>query len=258
MRGVVPGAQPGHAELSGPCLAWARTSWLQGTAAAPAETGGETGGGSLQLPAAKRGFGLLLPPWDGACLALRVQGVKPAVLARLPGLARVGPGGPGALLRQRLLNQLNQNGPILCLGVQTRRGPSGGALAPCFSGAAPSLCRGGTQLVTLLRAPARQGFSPRSRCHRGLRQGPRPFQSRFRWRRLQQLLAAQGQAGDIPVPPCCALQSLAPTPTKGVLLSLLSLLVVLLCPSWAGSSSVTCLRVTRSVSLPQLSPSFGA
>lgn len=47
-----------------------------------------------------------------------------------------------------------------------------------------------------------------------------------------------------------SLSLLAPTLTAGVLLSLLSLL---LCLSWAGSSSVPCLRVTCSISSAQLS-----
>lgn len=47
-----------------------------------------------------------------------------------------------------------------------------------------------------------------------------------------------------------SLSLLAPTLTAGVLLSLLSLL---LCLSWAGSSSVPCVRVTCSISSAQLS-----
>lgn len=51
----------------------------------------------------------------------------------------------------------------------------------------PLLCRGGTQLCLLLRAAA----------------GPPPVsQSCSKRPRLQPLLAAQGQSGDIPVPPC--------------------------------------------------------
>lgn len=50
-----------------------------------------------------------------------------------------------------------------------------------------------------------------------------------------------------------SLSLLAPTLTAGVLLSLLSLLSLLLCLSWAGSSSVPCVRVTCSISSAQLS-----